>query len=157
MPYDDPVVVDLIEELLVDLDERYELDGEETPDDDADEWRAEVTPEKVVAPNGVFLVASIDGDAVGCGGLKRLDETTGEIKRMYTAPAGRRQGVARAILRRLEDEARRLGYERLQLETGGPQHEAVALYESEGWIAIPPYGRYKDDPRSLCFAKSLVN
>jgi GNAT superfamily N-acetyltransferase len=92
---------------------------------------------------------------VGCGALKRLDATTGEIKRMYTAPTGRRRGVARALLARLEDEARALGYVALQLETGGPQHEAVAMYESGGWTRIPGYGRYAGDPRTICFRKEL--
>jgi GNAT superfamily N-acetyltransferase len=150
MAYDDPVAVALIQALADDLDERY---GAE--DDDGDGWFAEVTPEKVVAPHGVFLVASWDGTPVGCGALKRLGPTTGEIKRMYTAPAGRRKGVARAVLARLEDEARALGYADLQLETGDVQQEAVAMYESDGWTRIPGYGRYKDDPRTICFRKDL--
>ena len=107
MAYDDPVAVALIQALADDLDERY---GAE--DDDGDGWFAEVTPEKVQPPHGVFLVALDEetGDALGCGGLKRLDDTTGEIKRMYTAPAGRRRGIGRALLARLEGEARALGY-----------------------------------------------
>jgi GNAT superfamily N-acetyltransferase len=111
----------------------------------------------VQPPHGFFLVALDEdtGAALACGGLKRLDDTTGEIKRMYTAPAGRRRGIGRALLARLEGEARALGYASLQLETGGPQHEAVALYESAGWTSIPPYGRYSSDPRSLCFRKVL--
>ncbi len=139
----------LVDQLFDDLNERY---GDE--DGDAG-WYSEITAAKVAPPDGVFLVARWDDEPVGCGALKRLDATTGEIKRMYTAPAGRRRGVARAVLTRLEEEARRLGYETLQLETGRPQQEAVALYESGGWTAIPPYGRYRDDPRSLCFRKEL--
>jgi GNAT superfamily N-acetyltransferase len=148
--FEHPDVATLVEQLYHDLNERYEEE-----DDGGAEWWAEITPAKVAPPDGVFLLAVIDGEPVGCGALKRLNANTAEIKRMYTAPAGRRRGVGRAILRRLEDESRRLGYEALQLETGGPQHEAVALYESEGWTAIAPYGRYKDDPRSLCFRKDL--
>jgi GNAT superfamily N-acetyltransferase len=151
VPYDDPVAQRLIAALLADLDERY---GKE--DDAGAGWLAEVTAEKVRAPDGVFLVATIDGDAVGCGAVKRLDASTGEIKRMYTAPSGRRRGVARAVLERLEDEARALGYARLQLETGEEQPEAVALYASAGWTRIAPYGRYRDDPRSICFSKDLA-
>jgi GNAT superfamily N-acetyltransferase len=155
--YDDPAVITLIDALLADLDDRYGLDGIDDPDADAAEWRAEVTPEKVRPPHGVFLVAldEASGEAVGCGGLKRLDDATGEVKRMYTTSAGRRRGIGRALLARLEDEARALGYTSLQLETGGPQHEAVGLYESAGWTRIPPYGRYSSDPRSICFRKDL--
>jgi len=151
VPYDDPVAVALVAQLHRDLDERY---GAE--DDGGEGWLAEVTREKVRPPDGVFLVARVDGEPVGCGALKRLDATTGEIKRMFTAPSGRRRGVGRALLARLEDEARALGYETLKLETGEEQPEAVAMYESSGWTRIPPYGRYSDDPRSICFTKSLA-
>jgi GNAT superfamily N-acetyltransferase len=147
---DDAAPRALVDALFHDLNERY---GEE--DDGGAGWYAEVTPEKVVAPHGAFLVARIDGEPVGCGALKRLDDTTGEIKRMYTAPAGRKRGVARALLTRLEEEARALGYTSLQLETGTVQPEAIALYESAGWSRIMPYGRYRDDPQSVCFRKSL--
>lgn len=154
LPYDDPVVVALIEELLVDLDERYGTDQTEDPEG-ADGWRAEVTPEKVRPPHGAFLVARLDGDAVACGGIKRYDEATAEVKRMYTAPAGRRRGIARALLTRLEDEARALGYSMIRLETGTAQPEAMRLYESMGYEPIDNYGRYAFDERSRCFEKHL--
>jgi GNAT superfamily N-acetyltransferase len=147
---DDPVATALVEELFDDLNVRY---GEE--DDGGVGWRAEVTPEKVAPPDGAFLVAWVDGEPVGCGALKRLGADVGEIKRMYVAKRGRRRGVARAMLTRLEDEARALGYRALQLETGEVQQEAVALYASAGWTRIPSYGRYQTDPRSICFEKSL--
>jgi putative acetyltransferase len=148
--FDDTDVGRLVRMLYDDLNVRYDEE-----DDGGEDWWAEVTAAKVAPPDGVFLVALWEGEAVGCGAVKRLDATTGEVKRMYTAPAGRRRGVARAVLTRLQDEARSLGYSALQLETGGPQHEAVALYDSDGWTRIPPYGRYSDDPRSICFRKDL--
>lgn len=150
MPLDDPIAAALIDELQADLDERY---GEE--DDGGAGWRAEVTADKVTPPVGAFLVAWWDDEPVGCGAVKRLDVGIAEIKRMYVAQRGRRRGIARAMLSRLEDEARTLGYERMQLETGEEQPEAVALYASAGWSRIAPYGRYRDDPRSICFAKEL--
>lgn len=150
VPLADPVASRLVDELLDDLNERY---GEE--EDGGAGWRAEVTPEKVAPPHGVFLVALVDGEPVGCGALKRMDDTTGEIKRMFVSARGRRRGVARALLSRLEEEARDLGYAWLQLETGEAQPEAVGLYDTAGWTRIPPYGRYRDDPLSICFAKQL--
>jgi GNAT superfamily N-acetyltransferase len=150
LPYDSEVAKQLVDELFADLNERYGVE-----DDEGAGWYAEVTPEKVAPPNGVFLVASVDGSPAGCGALKRISSEVGEIKRMYTAPRGRRRGVARALLARLEDEARAMGYTSLQLETGDVQPEAIALYESTGWTRIPPYGRYADDPRSICFAKPV--
>ena len=74
---------------------------------------------------------------------------------MYVRPAARRSGVARTLLAAIESRARELGYDRLILETGEQQPEAIALYRATGYEAIEPYGTYKDSPFSRCFAKSL--
>lgn len=156
-PYDGPVAVALVQELLVDLNQRYAgTDDVEDPDDD--DYLAEVTPAMVRAPLGTFLVAWLDGAPAGCGALKPLDgdPSVGEIKRMYTVPAARRRGVSRALLVRLEAVAAELGYGRVQLETGYAQPEALALYESHGWHRITPYGHYKHSPQSVCFAKHVA-
>jgi len=106
-------------------------------------------------PDGMFLVAW-DGDTpVGCGGVRKHDATTGEVKRMYVAPDARRRGISRAVLRALEDRARGLGYTRLVLETGTMQPEAIALYESEGYTRIAGYGFYRNESRSRCYGKDL--
>ena len=107
-------------------------------------------------PDGGFLVAWDGGVAVGCGGVRRHDGTTGEIKRMYVAPGARRRGISRALLRALEDRARAIGYTRLVLETGTKQPEAIALYESEGYARIEGYGYYRDAPQSRCYGKDLA-
>lgn len=151
---DDPVAAALVDALFDDLTVRYGQPDEEDDDGGAG-WYGEIDATKVAPPDGIFLVARWDGEPVGCGAIKRLDTSTGEVKRMYVAPDGRKRGIGRAMLARLEDEARRLGYAALQLETGAPQPEAVALYESTGWTRIPPYGRYAADPRSMCFRKEL--
>lgn len=106
-------------------------------------------------PDGVFLVAWLDGDAVGCAGIRRLDPATCELKRMFVDEAARGRGVARALLSGLEEAAVGLGYSWLRLETGTEQPEAIALYESAGYRPIENYGAYKDDPRSRCYAKPL--
>lgn len=159
--YDSAAAAALVAELLAEINERYahEIEAmtpEELAAEDA-EYLAEVTPDMVSRPRGVFLVAWIDGEPAGCGALKPVPDlaTTGEVKRMYTAPAARRRGVSRAILERLEEVAAELGYEHLQLETGTEQPEALALYVSHGWHRITPYGRYKDSPSSVCFGKDL--
>ena len=113
-------------------------------------------PDQLALPHGAFLVAWQGVTAVGCGGLRRIDPHVGEIKRMYVAPASRRSGVARAILTELEVQALDLGYERLILETGTKQPEAIALYSSHGYEQIKPYGVYRDSPFSRCFAKNLA-
>jgi len=97
------------------------------------------TPADFAPPGGRFLVAYEDGRPLGCGGLKRLDEETVEIKRLYVAPDGRRRGVARAVLAALEDAARELGYRRVRLDTGDRLPEAVALFGSSGYTPIDDY------------------
>jgi GNAT superfamily N-acetyltransferase len=110
------------------------------------------------APHGVFLVLWTDGLPVACGGVKRLTlaPRLGEIKRMFVMPAHRRQGLARRVLAAIEQEARHLGLDRLWLETGTLQPEAIALYESAGYSPIPRYGPYANDDWSVCFEKVLV-
>ena len=150
-PSTDPVAVRLVQDLLADLDERY---GPE--EDGGAAWLAETAPHYVSPPSGVFVVAYLDdGTPAGCGAVKRYDDEAGELKRMFTAPAGRGQGIGRALLVRLEEEARRIGYSKLRLETGSVQHEAVGLYTSMGYEPIEPYGMYKDHPHTLCFEKRL--
>lgn len=109
-----------------------------------------------VAPGrGTFLVAYVDGMAVGCGAVRRLDAGMAEVKRMYVRPEARRRGVAVAILAELEAEARRLGVSRLALETGPRQPEAIALYLREGFVETAPYGEHEEHPLSVYMAKVL--
>ena len=97
----------------------------------------------------------MNGSDVACGGVCRYDAETAEIRRMYVTPASRGAGLSRRILGALEEEARRLGYHRVRLETGVHQHEALALYRSSGFSEIPRYGPYADDELSVCFEKPL--
>jgi DNA-binding MarR family transcriptional regulator/GNAT superfamily N-acetyltransferase len=94
-------------------------------------------------PSGVFVIARLDGEAVGCGGLKRVDEATGEIKRVWTAPSARGLGVARRMLRMIEAAAREKGLKTLRLDTNRALTEAYSLYRSEGYEEIP---RFNDNP-----------
>jgi putative acetyltransferase len=104
----------------------------------------------------VFFVAYADGgEAVGSGALRQLDDAHGEIKRMFVQPSHRGSGAASAILRRLEESARGRGWDRLVLETGHRQPDAVRFYEREGYHRIPKFGYYIDSANSLCFEKVL--
>jgi DNA-binding MarR family transcriptional regulator/GNAT superfamily N-acetyltransferase len=98
---------------------------------------------EIVPPAGAFFLARLDSEAVGCGGLKRIDETTGEIKRVWTAPNARGMGVARRMLRALEAAARDMGLMRLRLDTNRALTEAHALYRKEGFREI---ARFNDNP-----------
>ncbi|GAA3581340.1 GNAT family N-acetyltransferase [Nonomuraea rosea] len=109
-----------------------------------------------VHADAAYLVATDDGTAVGCGAVQPLEGTTAELKRMYVAPAHRGRGIARSLLRALEERAAALGYERLRLATGVRQPEAIALYESSGYVRIAPYGKYVNEPLTLCYVKNLT-
>jgi len=136
----------LIEALNAELSERY-------PEDGANHFRLD--PDEVADGRGAFLIAVRSGVPVGCGAVRRIDETAGEIKRMYVVPAERGRGVGRIILSALEVEARALGLRRLLLETGARQPEAIALYERAGFSGIARFGEYVDSPLSVCMAKTL--
>ena len=107
-----------------------ELDGDSMPR----AGQAELSP-----PGGAFIVGFLDGSPVCCGGIKRLDGTTCEIKKMYVIPSMRGRGVARTLLRALEQQARDLGYRVGRLDTGPRQGNARGLYESEGYHEIPDF------------------
>jgi DNA-binding MarR family transcriptional regulator/N-acetylglutamate synthase-like GNAT family acetyltransferase len=98
--------------------------------------------EDMAPPSGLFVIARLDGDAVGCGGFKRVDRATGEIKRVWTAPSARGLGVARRMLRALEAAAREAGVKTLRLDTNRALTEAHALYRSEGYLEI---ARFNDN------------
>jgi GNAT superfamily N-acetyltransferase len=112
-------------------------------------------PEHVAPGLGAFVVARADGLAVGCGAIRRLDATTVEVKRMYVEPELRGRGVAKEILRHLETAARAMGAQRLVLETGIYQAEAMGLYRQAGYAPIECWGEYVDVPTSACFGKRI--
>jgi GNAT superfamily N-acetyltransferase len=146
-PFDGPVATALCAALEAELVARY---------DNAD---ACLSPHRVAdytATRGAFLVARLEGEPVGCGGLRPAElDGVGEVKRMYVVPRARGRGIGAQVLDRLTDSARELGYARLVLETGKPQPEAIALYDRAGWLRIPPYGRYRDSPLKVCFGREL--
>lgn len=106
-------------------------------------------------PTGAFVLARLDGEAVGCAGLAAMDgDGTFEIKRMWTAPQARGLGVARRMLGRIEQIAAELGATRLVLDTNRSLSEAQALYRAEGYAPIP---RYNDNPYAdFWFEKRLA-
>jgi GNAT superfamily N-acetyltransferase len=145
--FDSPVAQSLIRAALADLGQRYGGSGDDTPVDAAE----------FELPDGAFLVAYLDGEAVGCGGWRSHGEAgdTAELKRMYTAPAARGRGVARAVLAAVEQSAREQGRKRVVLECGDKQPEAIAMYTSAGYEPIPNFGFYADAPGCLSFGRPL--
>lgn len=90
-------------------------------------------------PKGRVLLAYSDEDLAGIACLKELTTQIGEVKRMYIRPANRKQGVGRALLNRLLDEARRIGYERVRLDSAPFMSGAHRLYRSVGFREIEAY------------------
>ncbi len=101
------------------------------------------------------VVATVDGEAVGCGAYKPYEGDIVEIKRMFVRPRGRGKGIAVAVLDELERWAREEGYSSAVLETGFKQPEAIRLYEKSGYVRIPNYGQYAGVANSLCMRKDL--
>ena len=108
-------------------------------------------------PEGLFVVARLDGAAAGCGGWRNLGDGRAEIKRMFTAAEHRNRGVARAVLAELERTAAAAGIEELVLETGTVQPEAIALYESSGYQPVDGFGYYAGRPLSRSFGKRVAS
>ena len=88
--------------------------------------------------------------------MKRLPGRYGEIKRMYVDPNARGRGVGRTLIEALESSLLVNGIDVARLETGVRQPEALALYERCGYVRIPPFGEYREDPLSVFLEKRLA-
>jgi putative acetyltransferase len=145
-----PEVCDLIGELNDVLGAAYES-----------HQRHGLSIERLFEPNVRFFLVRLDGLAVGCGGVATFDDYA-EVKRMYTRPTARGRGVAKTLLRKIEDEARRANKSVLRLETGIHQQEAIGLYERMGFRPRGPFGQYAAMPSrnietSLFFEKPFCS
>ncbi|HWS58052.1 MAG TPA: GNAT family N-acetyltransferase [Actinotalea sp.] len=104
------------------------------------------------------VLVRVDGCAVACGSLRVVPELgagVGELKRMYVRPGYRGRGLSRLVLRALESRALDAGLDRLVLETGVRQPEALGLYRSAGYRQVARYGAYLDEPGSVCLARTI--
>jgi GNAT superfamily N-acetyltransferase len=91
------------------------------------------------APHGALLGARAGGTLAGCVALRRIDDERGELKRLYVRPEERRTGLGLALAEAAIDEARRLGYRRILLDTTPGMEKAQALYERLGFVDTEPY------------------
>jgi GNAT superfamily N-acetyltransferase len=101
------------------------------------------------------VIAYLDNQPVGCGAFKPFNNSSVEIKRMYTSPIARNKGIASAILKDIEDWAKELNIKSTLLETGLKQTEAVKFYKKNNYKIIPNFGQYAGVENSVCFLKEL--
>ncbi|MET9250440.1 GNAT family N-acetyltransferase [Nonomuraea sp. NPDC051941] len=144
VPMSDPAAAPLLAGLQLEYTSRY------GPNDELARY-----PESEFAPPyGAFLIVVSGGETVAGGAFRRYDAATAEVKRVWTHPRHRREGLGRLVVRELEREALRRGYGRIYLTTGPRQPEAVRLYLASGY---DPQFDVADRPAQgpLAFVKDL--
>ena len=113
--------------------------------------------EALQSPDITFWTAWNGATLLGCGALRELDPSHGEIKSMHTVAQFRGRGVARTLLAHIVEEAWSRSYKRLSLETGSMDAfaPARALYSRFGFVVCPPFGDYGLDPNSVFMTLDL--
>ena len=113
--------------------------------------------EKLQQPGVTFWSAWLGNELVGCGALKRLDQTRGELKSMRVSDGFLGRGFGRAMLEHLVAQARGFGLRSLWLETGStePFTAALQLYESAGFTRCGPFDGYREDPFSVFMTRAI--
>lgn len=106
-----------------------------------------------VPPAGVFLVVEVDGDPVGCGGVRMLEPARGEIKHLWIRPAARGTGLGRGLLAELERRAAGLGATEVVLDTNARLEAAQSLYRSSGYVDVDPYN---DNPNATHWFRKVL-
>jgi putative acetyltransferase len=104
---------------------------------------------------GALLLAELDGEPVGCGAYRVMDDLPGsaEIKRMYVTLAGRGKKIGSALLAELERASGAAGVRRFALETGPRQPEALRMFEAAGYVLCEPWGQFVGKDLSICMEK----
>lgn len=158
VPYAHPDAQLLVEEVQAEYVRRYG-GRDETP----------IDPTEFDLPKGAFFVGYLvtpeGADLPVATGAWRLrsdvealgSRLTAEGKRMYVVASARRAGHARTMLAHMERTAAEAGAEVMILETGAPQPEGIALYESSGYERIPGFGFYAWSEDNRCFARRIFS
>ena len=142
---DDPEVLGLFDAFIREADAPLGIDLE-----------AEIAagpPKDLMPPTGVLLIARVNGEPAGLGGVRHLDTEVAEVKSMYLDPGFRGHGLARQLLAELEEIARRHGCRAIRLDTSDYLTDAIRLYRAAGYREVPDYNGNRK--ASLWFEHSL--
>jgi putative acetyltransferase len=146
MPDELPAIKGLFEEYADSLD--FELDFQDFREE------LETLPGKYAPPSGAILVARENGETVGCVAVRPLGEEICEMKRLYVKPAHRGKKLGRDLALAIIEEAKKIGYEVMRLDTVVAMKEASALYRALGFQPIDAYC-YNPLPGAMYFELKL--
>ncbi|MGC0210604.1 GNAT family N-acetyltransferase [Streptomyces levis] len=155
-PYDSPVAAALWRAYYTEVSDRWYLlhEGRRTDPDELEREIARQPGADLAPPRGRLLVARYGGEPAGTAGVRLLDATTAELKRVFVHAAMRGKGGAPLLVRAAEDAARALGATRMVLDTRSDLVEARALYARLGYRETAPHN---DDPYAEhWFSRRLV-
>ena len=127
-------------------DELFQITG--------NDGRSSFSNEDIQEARSVFIIALVEDEAVGCGGLRQISHDICEIKRMYAKYRG--QGIGKELLSALENRAREFGYKEIWLETRRINENAVNFYLQQEYQARENYGKYIGKDEAICFEKIIV-
>ncbi|MFG3223692.1 GNAT family N-acetyltransferase [Kitasatospora sp. NPDC048194] len=136
-----PEAGELLRDYYYDVADRYyrlHLGREGTPEE-LESGLADSPSDDLAAPSGLFLIGRYDGVAHACAGLRRYDDTTVELTRVFVRPALRGTGGGGRLLAAVDAAARAMGADRIVLDTRLDLVEARALYLRNGYQEIPAY------------------
>src|SRR4051812_2864170 len=145
LPYDDPLAQYLVEQVQHEYIRRY--GGRDA---------AVVDPAEFLPPQGLFLVAEVDGVPAGGGAWRALPAGAAEVKRGYVEPRFPRRGIAQLVVAALEDGAAAAGHPEVVLNSGREQPEALTLYAQLGYRPVPGYGAYACASGAVFLGKALT-
>lgn len=120
------------------------------------ELKAQYWGNNVIEFNPDVIIIYLENKAVACGCIKKYNDNTAELKRMFVMPDARGMGLAQLILNELENLAKQSGFEILILETLYKQKEAINLYRKKGFEIVDNYEPYTDLSNSICMRKSII-
>jgi ribosomal protein S18 acetylase RimI-like enzyme len=148
---EDPLAEPLFAQLAVEYATRYGATEEAVA-----KWLRSYPATQFAAPAGAMVIGLRDGRAVTGGAFERFDDSTAELKRIWTDSRYRRQGHAKALLAELETQIAARGYRRVYLTTGDRQPEAEALYLSSGYVRLAEPLPAEGEVYPIAFAKTLA-